>query len=229
MRQEYPVKSIYRIHCLAILMGLFVAVAADVLAAPTTTPAFPPLTKEELVRAIEVHYSGLTDLTAKVVQKNFLKSVGKTQQFEGKLWIKRPGKLRLEYSNGQIVVIDGKEVWFYSRANSQAIRRTFEDFEQANIPVAFLLGAGAIQRDFDVSLLESEQGDFLQLVPKKREAAMSRIRLLADNAGRITRMIIIDRSGNRSDVVFADVHENTGIGDSIFRFKAPKGTEVIEQ
>src|SRR5512135_297854 len=127
----------------AALLGLLLAAAA--VQAEQPAPVFPPPTGDELVHAIERHYSGLTDLTAKVVQKNFLKSVGKTQKFEGTLAVKKPGKLRLEYTNGQVIVIDGKEVWFYSRVNSQAIRRTFEDFEQANIPVAFLLGAGTIQ------------------------------------------------------------------------------------
>ncbi len=211
-----------------VLVGLLVAAVAQ---AGTEQPApiFPPLTKDELVHAIERHYSGLADLTAKVVQKNFLKSVGKTQKFEGALAIKRPGKLRLEYTNGQIIVIDGKEVWFYSKANSQAIRRTFEDFEQANIPVAFLLGAGTIGRDFDVSRLESGEGAVLELVPKKRGAAMTKLRLIADDEGRISRMIIFDRSGNTSDILFAGVKENAGVDEGQFRFKTPKGTEVIEQ
>ena len=216
------------IRGLTVLAVILLIAAAPVLA-EQPAPVFPPLSKDELVHAIERHYSGLTDLTARIVQKNFLKSVGKTQTFEGTLAIKKPGKLRLEYTNGQIIVIDGREVWFYSRANAQAIRRTFADFEQANIPVAFLLGAGTIGRDFDVSRLEMEGGAALELVPKKRGAAMTKLRILADDDGRIVRIIIFDRSGNTSDILFGGVKENTGVDDGQFRFKAPKGTEVIEQ
>ena len=216
------------LRALAALAGVLLSVAVPARAEPPS-PVFPPLNKDELVHAIERHYSGLTDLTAKVVQKNFLKSVGKTQKFEGNLSIKKPGKLRLEYTNGQIIVIDGKEVWFYSRTNAQAIRRTFEDFEQANIPVAFLLGAGTIGRDFDVTRLEAGDGAVLELVPKKRGAAMTKLRIIADDDGRIIRMIIFDRSGNTSDVLFAGVKENTGVDEGQFRFKVPKGTEIIEQ
>ncbi len=216
------------LRALAVAACLFLAAAAPVHT-EQPAPVFPPLTKDELVHAIERHYSGLEDLTAKVVQKNFLKSVGKTQKFEGTLLVKKPGKLRLEYTNGQMIIIDGKEAWFYSRANAQAVRRTFEDFEQANIPVAFLLGAGTIGRDFDVSRLEAGDGPVLELVPKKRAAAMTKLRLLVDDEARIVRMIIFDRSGNTSDVLFAGVKENVGIDDGQFRFKAPKGTEVIEQ
>ena len=108
------------------------------------------LTKDEAVLSVENHYSQLIDLTAKVSQKNFLRTLGKTQTFEAKLFLKKPGRLKLDYTNGQNIVIDGREAWFYSKKSEQVIRRTFSDFEHANIPVAFLLGAATIRDDFDV-------------------------------------------------------------------------------
>ena len=183
----------------------------------------------DAVHAVEAHYRDLVDLTAKVMQKNFLKSVEKTQKFEGTLSIKKPGKLRLEYTNGQVIVIDGKEAWFYSKKSSQAIRRTFKDFEQANIPVAFLLGAGAIRQEFEVSLPDADNPRTLDLAPRKAGAAMKKLRLATEESGRIIRMTVYDRSGNTSDVVFSDVKEGIGLGDAPFRFKVPKGTEIIEQ
>jgi len=193
---------------------------------PAVTASASPT---DAVSAIEGHYRDLVDLTAKVVQKNFLKSVDKTQTFDGSLSIKKPGKLRLEYTNGQVIVIDGREAWFYSKKSSQAIRRTFKDFEQANIPVAFLLGAGAVRQDFEVSLPEADNPLMLDLVPKRKGAAMKKLRLLSDATGRITQMIVFDRSGNRSDIRFSEVKEGLGLDDQQFRFNVPKGTEVIEQ
>lgn len=216
-----------------VMAGVMVLFAATVSNAVETAPAVaaPSGTAApgDAVQAVEAHYREIVDLTAKVVQKNFLRSVEKTQRFEGSLAIKRPGKLRLEYTNGQVIVVDGKEAWFYSKKSSQAIRRTFKDFEQANIPVAFLLGAGAIRQDFDVSVPEADKPRMLDLVPKKPGAAMKKLRLHADENGRISRMIVYDRSGNTSDVQFSDVKEDANIDDGQFRFKVPKGTEVIEQ
>ena len=200
------------------------AATGSALSTPTSTALLA-----DAVEAVEAHYRDLVDLTAKVVQKNFLKSVEKTQKFEGTLSIKKPGKLRLEYTNGQVIVIDGREAWFYSKKSSQAIRRTFKDFEQANIPVAFLLGAGAIREDFEVSLPEADHPLMLDLVPRRKGAAMKKLRLLSDATGRITQMIVFDRSGNRSDIRFSEVKEGLGLDDQQFRFNVPKGTEVIEQ
>ena len=217
--------------------GLFLLAAAPAGEAVETAPVVTSsavsimtnTSAADRVLAIEAHYRDLTDLTAKVVQRNFLKSVDKTQTFEGTLSIKKPGKLRLEYTNGQVIVVDGKEAWFYSKKSEQVIRRTFKDFEQANIPVAFLLGAGAIRQDFDVSVPEGGGEGVLDLVPKKAGAAMQKLRLHTIEAGRISRMIVFDRSGNQSDIRFSEVRENAGIDDKPFRFKVPKGTEIIEQ
>jgi outer membrane lipoprotein carrier protein len=202
-------------------------VTAVVATSPTATAqAGAPV---DAVHAVEAHYRDLVDLTARVIQKNFLKSVEKTQTFEGTLSIKKPGKLRLEYTNGQVIVIDGKEAWFYSKKSSQAIRRTFKDFEQANIPVAFLLGAGAIRQEFEVALPDADNPRTLDLVPRKSGAAMKKLRLSTEESGRIIRITVYDRSGNTSDVVFSDVKEGVGLGDAPFRFRVPKGTEIIEQ
>lgn len=184
---------------------------------------------DDIVVSIEKHYQAVNDLVAKASQKNYLKSVNKTQKFEGTLSIRKPGKLRLEYTNGQVIVIDGKEAWFYSKKNEQAIRKTFADFERVNVPVAFLLGAGNIREDFTVSLAGPGPRPLIDLVPKKPGAAMKKLRIDAETEGRIKVLTVYDRNGNTSEVSFSDVRENAGVEDAQFKFAVPKGTEVIEQ
>ena len=191
-------------------------------------PAYA-LTVQDAVAAVENHYREVTDLTAKVTQRNFLKSVGKTQRFEGTLWIKKPGKLRLDYTNGQVMLVNGKAALFYSKKSEQVIKKTFTDFEHMTIPVAFLLGAAHIRDDFDVLQPDPKSPRSLELLPRKQGAAMKKLRLQTDDTGRITGLTIFDKSGNTTEIVFADVQEGAPIDDKLFVFKAPKGTEIIEQ
>jgi outer membrane lipoprotein carrier protein len=185
-------------------------------------------TAQDIVASVENHYRDLADLTAKVMQKNVLKSIGKTQKYDGTLFIKKPGKLRLEYSNGQLILIDGKAVLLYSKKNEQVIKKTFTDFEHMNIPVAFLLGAAHIRDDFDVQQADPKTPRELELLPRKPGAAMKKMRLRVDDAGRIMELMIFDRSGNTTTMTFTDIREGTGVDDQRFIFKAPKGTEIIE-
>jgi outer membrane lipoprotein carrier protein len=207
-----------------IVASLFIPLL--VLCAPAALPAQGA---DDTIRAVEQHYRELRDLRANVVQKNFLKSLSKTQTFDGTLWIKKPGKLRLEYANGQLIVVDGKTALFYSRKSEQVVRKSFSDVEQMNIPVAFLLGAGQISDSFAVRGAGNDSSGRIELVPKKAGAAMKKLTLATDGDGRIAELTIFDRSGNRTEIKFSDVLENSGVDDSLFRFVAPKGTEVIEQ
>ncbi len=192
-------------------------------------PAFGNGSPDEVVQAVEQHYSALKDMTAKVTQKNYLKSLDRTQTFGGTLAIRKPGRLRLDYTNGQRIVIDGNEAWFYSEKSRQAIKRAFADFEQANIPVAFLLGAASIRDDFEVSQPDTKNPRLLDLKPKRSGAAMTKVRISTDDRGRITELIIYDRSGNTSTVAFSAIVEDAGVDEGQFRFSVPKGTEIIEQ
>lgn len=202
----------------------------ETLPAAADSPALVQIQSvEAAVALIENRYRDAMALTAKVMQKNFLKSVNKTQTFEGTLFIKKPGKLRLEYANGQMIIIENTEAWFYSKKSEQAIRRTFKDFEQSNIPVAFLLGAAEIKQEFEATAAETNEPGALDLVPKKKNAAMKKLRLVYDSSGLITEMTIFDKSGNTSQVSFSEIREGVELADTLFRFKAPKGTEIIEQ
>jgi len=210
-------------HCLIAAALLF-----SVLLPRAIMPAYAQ-TVQDVVASVENHYRDLSDLTAKVIQKNVLKSIGKTQKFEGTLWIKKPGKLRLEYSNGQLILINNKAALFYSKKSEQVVKKTFTDFEQMNIPVAFLLGAAHIRDDFDVLQADPITPRELELLPRKPGAAMKKMRLVVDDAGRITDLTIFDRSGNTTTMAFADIREGAGLDDQQFVFQAPKGTEIIEQ
>jgi outer membrane lipoprotein-sorting protein len=97
-----------------------------------------------------------------------------------------------------------------------------------NIPVAFLLGAAHIRDDFDILQADAKTPRVLELLPRQPGAAMKKMRLVVDDAGRITDLTILDRSGNTTVITFTDIHEGAGVDDRQFVFKAPKGTEIIE-
>ncbi len=58
---------------------------------------------------------------------------------------------------------------------------------------------------------------------------MKKLRIQIDDAGRSIGLNIFDKSGNITGIDFTDIRENTGFDSKLFTFKAPKGTEIIEQ
>ena len=185
-------------------------------------------TAQEAVAVVEDYYRGVNEFTAKVTQTTRLKAIGKTQQFEGTLSVKKPGRLRLDYTNGQIILVDGKTVLFYSKKSGQQVRKTFEDVQQMNVPLAFLLGAAHVRDDFNVLQPDPATPRSLELLPKRPGAAMKKMDMRTDDAGRVLGLTIFDKSGNTTEIALSDVHEG-GVDDRLFLFKPPKGTEIIEQ
>ncbi len=206
-----------------------ILIAVLAVLSPVSPKRAAAQTADEAVVAVERHYASLSDLAARVTQVNHLKAVGKTQTFEGALLIKRPGRLRLEYTNGQLILINGKSALIYLKKSEELVRKTFTDFGHMNIPVAFLLGAAHIRDDFDVLQPDPKAPRQLELIPKKSGAAMKKLGLESDEAGRIVKLTIFDRTGNVTEINFLDVREGIGLEDKLFDFKPPKGTEIIEQ
>jgi len=214
------------------MRGRFRLVAVVLFLLFTASVAIKPAdaqTVQDVVASVENHYRDLTDLSAKVTQKNVLKSIGKTQKYDGALFIRKPGKLRLEYTNGQLILIDGRDALFYLKKSEQVIKKTFTDFEHMNIPVAFLLGAAHIRDDFDALQADARTPRVLELLPRKPGAAMKKMRLGVDDTGRIIELTIFDKSGNTTAIVFTDIREGEGLDDKLFVLNVPKGTEIIEQ
>jgi outer membrane lipoprotein carrier protein len=218
MRTTIPLSALFR--------SLFLM--CIILAVSPVNPALSQST-DEVVQSVEKHYRDTIDLSAKVSQKNLLRSMDKTQKFEGTLRIKKPGKLLLEYANGQLILINDKDVLFYSRKSTQVIKKAFSDFGRMNIPVAFLLGAAHIRDDFIARQPDAKLPRVLELLPRKQGAAMKKLVLHVNETGRITQMAILDKTGNRTEIAFTDVREGTGLDDSMFTFTPPAGTEIIEQ
>jgi outer membrane lipoprotein carrier protein len=225
-KRIYPLKCIANENKSAPLVLIIFLLACSVASAALPAQGQPV---QEVVASVESHYGALKTLTAKVTQKNRLKAVGMTQKFDGTLWIEKPGKLRLDYTNGQVLLIDDKAALFYSKKSEQVIKKTFTDFQLMNIPVTFLLGAAHIRDDFDVLQSDQKTPRSMELLPKKPGAAMKKLIMASDAEGRITSLTIFDKSGNITEIVFSKEEDGVAIDDKLFIFKIPKGTEVIEQ
>jgi outer membrane lipoprotein carrier protein len=86
----------------------------------------------------------------------------------GKLYLQRPGKFRWDYTepSEQLVLADGKQIWFYDKDLAQANVRGM-DATLANTPASLLSGGGSVSNQFDIKALPSSGGlEWFQLVPK---------------------------------------------------------------
>ena len=189
----------------------------------------------DLARELQAKYDKVRDFSTDFVH-TYQGGVLKKQITErGRLLIKKPGKMRWEYSapDEKLFVSDGVKIYSYLPQDKQVIVGTVPQGDQATTPTLFLAGKGDLLRDFTPSLVDVPAGlpkdsRALKLVPKSPQKDYDWLILDVDPGSLALRgLVTVDAQGGQSTFQFTNLKENVGIADKEFTFRIPRGVEVI--
>ena len=193
-------------------LGLLIA-AITVTAlciSPMSATAAP--TPSEVAKQVEAFYKDRADIRAKFIQS--VKKPGRKRVLtkEGKVFFKRPGKMRWDYQKPEQVfyISDGETLWNYQPEDALVTRldvRSSELYHQSR----YLFGQGDLSKDFDLSSGEAPkdtlEGAFhLKLTPKRSSRNFKSLTLHVDpKSGEIRGTTLVDPYDNLSRIVFEKV------------------------
>lgn len=185
----------------------------------------------EIVRKVQERYDATRDFRASLTQETVVASLAKTVTSHGTIAFKKPGKLRLEITNGEVqtVVADGNTLWLYQPEEKQVLKAPFQAAFRTSTPISFLTGVGRIADDFTVKLDGSDTGVlYLAMIPRAAQGDVGKLRLtVATDTFEIQGAEIHDPLGNVVRLRFTDIHPNTDPPDHRFQFEVPAGVDVI--
>jgi outer membrane lipoprotein carrier protein len=146
----------------------------------------------------------------------------------GKLYLQRPGKFRWDYSepSEQLVLADGKQIWFYDKDLSQANVRDM-DATLASTPASLLSGNGAVSSQFDIKALPraAAWNGFSSYPSIGHGFPVGAHRLRQGRAG------VHVPGGQAGSGDAADLHaylaQRESCADDLFTFTPPAGVDVI--
>ena len=146
----------------------------------------------------------------------------------GKLSLQKPGRFRWDYSqpSEQLILADGKQIWFYDKDLQQANVRDM-DANLANTPAVLLSGGGSLSSQFDVSALPPSDGlEWYQLVPKRADTDFQLVRIGFRN-GELASMFLADKLNQITQLTFSNPKRNAKFVPDLFSFVPPPGVDVI--
>jgi outer membrane lipoprotein carrier protein len=189
---------------------------------------------ESVARDLQKKYDRITDFSADFVH-SYRGGILKQQATEqGHLLVKKPGKMRWEYTSPEkkTFVSDGHKLYSYIPQDKQVVVSTVPADDEAPSPALFLTGKGNITRDFNVffdKVPEAPAGSIvLRLTPKKHEPEYNSLTLVVKPSTLDLFMLItVDPQGGRSVFTFTNLKENVGLADNQFVFKIPRGVDVV--
>lgn len=180
---------------------------------------------------LDQYLDGLTTLRATFTQ-HVKDARGKdVDSSSGTLVVSRPGKFRWEIQPkaggaGQLLVADGKNVWFFDRDLEQVTVKPV-DAALSSTPAMLLSGVADLRKSFTLKAAGTREGlDWVLVEPGKGEADFRRA-LFGFSKGNLQRMIIDDRLGQTATIEFASVTRNAKVAPDEVSFTPPAGADVI--
>jgi outer membrane lipoprotein carrier protein len=216
----------------------------------------------EVVNALESPFKvrhgtlpAISDFKLKFVQESRVVSLGQKQMAHGEAvfqFLPASEKTRVsplfrwEYRapDEQLIVSDGRNIWFYLPENQQAIKseaRKALAKEEGNNPLIFLTNLGELSSYFEIrwySNGQKEGGDHvLELIPLEKSPLIKTIilsvRKEALTAGKeqsvfpIRSLLLTNVNNDETRIEFLDALVNHGPSGTIFQFTPPEGTEIL--
>jgi outer membrane lipoprotein carrier protein len=193
------------------------------------------LTAPELAEALQKKYESIKDFASDFVHSYEGGVLRKHITERGHLLIKKPGKMRWQYTvpEQKLFVSDGVKMYSYLPQDKQVIISPVPAGDQATTPTLFLTGRGHLTRDFTASLVERPAGTpaamlALKLVPKIRQRDYDWLVLIVEPGTLTIRgLVTVDAQGGKSSFSFINLKENVGLDDKEFAFKIPRGVEIV--
>ena len=205
-------------------------------AAPFGRPAMATeRTPAELAHALQQKIDQIKDFSADFTHAYEGGVIRKQVIERGHVLIKKPAKMRWDYTapERKVFVSDGVKMYSYVPADKQVIVTSIPPEDDATTPTLFLAGKGNLTRDFAISAAAAPAGMLpgsvaLQLVPKARQPDYDRLTLVVDPASlEIRGLVTVDAQGGQSSFSFTGLKENVGLSDKEFAFKIPRGVDVV--
>ena len=191
--------------------------------------SLPPLLHE-----VEAKYKAAATLSADFQQINDNKLLSKKKKTSGKIFVKRPSKIRWETSapDASLLVNDGKKIWFYTPPFEEGERGqvVLKDVSQVQSQLASALLSGAFSVAKNMTIRQESPSLFL-LTPKAGTAGtVSQATLQIDSERKlITQVILLHKGGNRTEISLTQIDLGPTLKEDLFQFKTPPHTDLIQE
>lgn len=148
------------------------------------------------------------------------------QRSQGRVWLQRPDRFRLEMSPPEetVVVSDGQTLWFY---NPEVQQVTATQLSAALEKTPFLLISSNQPADWQHYQIQ-QQGDLFTLTPRQTSGILQRFTLTVTRQGIIQQFSLLEQEGQCSQFIIKKMQQRS-IPRQQFIFKRPPGVALDDQ
>ena len=185
----------------------------------------------KILDGVEKRYAG-PGFSAKFFQESMLKAMQISDTAEGSLTVKRPGKMRWQYTipDAQTIISDGHTMWIYRPEDKQVMVGRAPEYFAEGRGAGFLSDIRQIRKGFRIEIQKAQNDAYyrLRLVPKKKSAELSDVILSIEKSTfQIDQVVTHNDYGDETQITLSDYHFNQNPDEALFTFEIPEGVDVV--
>jgi outer membrane lipoprotein carrier protein len=216
--------DVRRLFCSIVVCVCFavagLAVAEDLLA-------------PQVVAGFQSWLDGTRDLQGSFEQALVSGALGAGLEERGRLYVKRPGRMRWDYRDPdtKVAIVDGDRTWLYLEEESQLFLGRLEgDGDLLSILIAAERPInGLFESDLVATPDDGGDGAYLlrlRPIPAAESFDLVVISLRPPRFA-VESAEVLDAAGNRMLYRFSRFRRNKGLPEALFRFDPPDGTTIV--
>ena len=194
----------------------------------------------EVVKQLQARYEKTKDLQADFTQKTTIEGFDRAITSTGKVYIKKPGRLRWNYLDPSVedIYVNSDDVKVYVPEHRQVLVGKLTQMAASKAPLELLLGAAKLDESYNIEPTPGKGRGvggirLLTLLPKPQEGeagrSLQRIVLEVFPKTYFIRTVTLhEMSGNVARFEFSSLQSNMGLGDAVFDLKLPADVEVVK-
>jgi len=224
------VKNVAR-WLLTVLVLASASVATGQEEAKVTAPEPAKVAGQEeakaVIKAVEAKYKTVSVMKAAFVQTTHSEVFGDEKQ-QGEVTLKRPGMMRWDFRNGvdRQFVTDGTKMRIYNKTENQVIE--YNDVSSsASAADSLLQSLDRMDELFDIEMPSPTDDGYVMILRPKETEQLKKLKLVLEKDLVVRSVTITDAFDNITELAFSEMKFNVEAPDSIFKFIAPAGAEVI--
>ena len=210
---------------------LKVVIAVAWLAFLGVLPAAGASDVESILTGMEQRYVG-KGFSAEFFQESMLRAMQISDTAQGRLVVKRPGKMRWEYTlpEEQTIISNGESLWIYRPTDNQVMVGKAPDFFGQGKGAGFLSDIRLVRKSFAVKLAppDNDAHHRLHLVPIKPNPEIADITLVVHkDSYQVDQIITHNEYGDETRIVLSHYQFSQDPDEALFNFIIPEGVDVV--
>ena len=184
----------------------------------------------EIIAEVQKRLSGYKTFSARFEKQFYWAVLDKRRNREGRIFLRRPDRFRVELQGGDVVVADGKSIWSYAKRNSQVVVSPYEGEVQTPWDVFFDYS----DRYTPIAVEENQLGGrscyMLVMAPENELSVVEQMRVWIDRKKWLLLQVEQrEANGNLTTYRLRDHRTDKKINDEVFAFDVPEGVEILDR